>query len=392
MPAFGVTPTGFSRPSVQDLLALIEADQRAEISQTLDLSSDSVLGQSNGIIARHLGVAWEALEAVHDGGDPDRAEDDALTSLSKITGTDREGASSSRVSTRVTLALGTTLEAGTHFAHVTGKPDVRFTPAADFTAPGPADPADYDLVFVSEQTGPVQAPNGTLTVIATPVVGWSAVTNTQDASLGRASDDNQDLRIRREAGLQRSGSSSVDAIRADVLAVENVTSCQVFENFTDAVDAQGLPPKSFRVVIFDDAGADDNAIAQAIWESKPGGIQPIGVETATAIDKNGTPHTMKFFSRAAAVPIWIEFDLTARDGYVGATDFKLSVATTLDATMGTGVGVGFYDVLLATEGLGAKVTAVRIGIAPSPTTDDEIPIGNLEISRYDTSRILVNGA
>lgn len=388
MPApFGVTPTGFSRPSVQELRALIEADQRAEISQTLDLSSDSVIGQNNGIVARQLGVAWEALEAIHDGGDPDRAEDDALTSLSKITGTDREGASKSLfagfAAVIVTLAAGTTLVSGVHFAHVTGKPDVRFTPRSDFTA---LTDGDFTVEFESELTGPVQAPANTLTVIATPVVGWSAVNNPQDATLGRTADDNQDLRLRREQGLQRSGSSSVDAIRADVLAVPNVTSCQVFENFTDATDAQGLPPKSFQVVLFDDAGADDDAIAQAIWESKAGGIEPIGAETGTAIDKKGKPKVMRF-SRATAVLIYIQATVTPKEGYVGDAAFKLALATQLDAVMGTGDAVSTWDVSDAAHGLGAKVTHIKIGTAAAPTLDDDIPIANTEISRYDTSRI-----
>jgi uncharacterized phage protein gp47/JayE len=385
---YGVTAEGFSRPSAQELLALIEADQRAEISQTIDLSTESVLGQNNGIIVRQLGVAWEAIEAVHDGGDPDRAEDDQLISMAKITGTDQEGASESEVDTRVTLAIGTELEAGVHFAHVLGKEDIRFTPIEDFTAPGPADPAEYELRFRSEFTGPVQAPSGQLTVIATPVVGWSSVVNDGDATLGRDIDDTEQLRLRREQGLARAGSSGVDQIRADVLAVEDVTSVQVFENFTDATDINGLPPKSFRVVLWDDAGADDDAVAQAIWDSKAGGIQPIGDETGTAVDRNGDPQVMRF-SRATAVIMYVSCKVTEREGYVGDAAFKLAVATNLDIAMGTGVSVSEWDISDAAHGLGAKVTNIVFGTAPGPTTDDEVPIGPLEIARFDTSRITV---
>lgn len=389
MPApFGVTPTGFSRPSVQEILALIEADQRAEISQTIDQSSDSVLGQNNAIIANQLGVAWEALEAVHDGNDPDRAEADQATSLAKITGTDREGASKSRVTVQVTLAVGTLLEAGVHFAHVTGKPDVRFTPTENFTAPGPADPQGYTLVFESENTGPVQAAANTLSIIATPVVGWVSVNNADDATPGRSADSDADLYVRRERALALSGSSGVDQIRADVLAVPNVTSCQVFENWTDATDDQGLPATSFEVVLFDDAGADDDAVAQAIWESKPGGIRSYGQtgESGTALDKNGDPHVMAF-SRATIVPIYITAKRTARDGYVGDTEFKLQLATNLDAALGTGDDVSEWDISDAAHGLGAKISQIRFGTAPSPTTDTDVPIGNRSIARFDSSRI-----
>lgn len=388
---FGVTPSGFSRPSVQELLALIQADQRAEIAQALDLSTESVLGQVNGIIANQLGTAWEALEAVHDGNDPDRAEDDAATSLAKITGTERAGASRSQFegssAALVTLASGTTLQAGIHFAHVTGKPDVRFTPQVDFTA---ALDGDYALDFESENTGPVQAPANTLTVIATPVIGWSSVNNPEDATLGRDADDDQDLFVRREQGLALSGSSGTDQIRADVLAVKDVTSCQVFENYTDVTNDQGLPPKSFQVVLWDDAGADNGAVAQAIWGSKPGGIEPIGDQLGTATDRNGDPHTVRF-SRATAVLMWLEFDLTPQAGYVGDAAFKLAIATALDTAKGTGSAVAKWDLNDAAHGKGAKILNVRFGIAPAPLTDTEVLISQLSIARFDTSRILVNG-
>lgn len=390
MPApFGVTPEGFSRPSVQELIGLCEADERADISPTIDVAPDQIVGQLNGIFNNRLGVAWEALEAVHDGNDPDRAEDDQLISLSKITGTNAEGASKSFVVESVTLEVGTGLQAGVHFAHVQGKPAVRFTPKVDFTAPGPGSPATYLVTFEAENAGPVQVAANTLNVIATPIDGWTATNNGADATIGRNADDNEQLRLRREQGVQRSGSSTRDAVRADVLAVDKVTSCQVFENYTDETDANGLPPKSFEVVLWDDAGADDDAVAQAIWGSKPGGIQPIGAETGTAVDKKGKPQVMRF-SRATAVPIYLEFDLKKREGYVGDTDYKLDVATSLNVEFGTGESVDFYDVLIATQGLGAKVSAVRIGTAPSPTGDDEVPISNLQIARFDSSRIVLN--
>lgn len=390
MPApYGVTPTGFSRPSVQEELAIIEADQRENISATLDLSTDSVVGQINGIVAERNGLIWEALQAIHDAGDPDRVEDDAATSMAKITGTNREGPSKSSVFAVVSLALGTVLEAGVNFAHVVGKPDQRFTPVEDFTATGPSDPQDYVVEFESESDGAVQAPAGTLTVIATPVVGWLSINNANDASPGRLVDDDADLRVRREQGLQRPGSSTTEAVRADVLAVDGVTSCQVFENFTDATDSQGLPPKSMQAVLWDDAGADDDDIAQAIWDSKPGGIQMIGAESGTALDKNGDPHTMHF-SRATAVLMYVACTVTPKDGYVGDTAFKLTLAQTLDSVMGTGADVSTWDVSDAAHGLGAKVTHIKLGTAPSPTLDDDIAISNTQIARFDTSRITIS--
>lgn len=313
-----------------------------------------------------------------------------LVSVSKITGRDKRGESKSTVLATVVLTPDTTLEEGIHFAHVAGREDVRFTPAADFTAPAGSAAAEFKLEFEAETAGPLQAAAGTLTVISTPVVGRLAVTNAEDALAGRNSDSNAELRLRREQGLALSGSDGTDQIRADVLAVKDVTSCQVFENWTDATDSQGLPPKSFQVVLWDDAGADPDAIAQAIWKSKPIGIQPIGAETGTAIDKKGKPQLMRF-SRATAVPIDISFKVTPKAGYVGDAALKLAMATALDGAMGTGQAVSEWDIADAAHGLGAKLSNIRFGPAPAPTADDDIPIGNSSIAlRHREDRDLVN--
>jgi hypothetical protein len=80
--------------------------------------------------------------------------------------------------------------------------------------------------------------------------GWNNITNPLDAKRGRAADTNETLRARREAELAAAGSGSVDGIRADLLRLEDedgarvIDSCRVFDNDTDAFNADGLPPHS----------------------------------------------------------------------------------------------------------------------------------------------------
>src|SRR5690606_3960678 len=192
MPTFGMTPDGFVPMTETDILARIEADQRSEISDTLDASDESLLGQLNRIYARKCAEAWHALDIVANSSDPQRATDALLTALAKLTGTVREGATFSTVVLSCALAAGTTLESGTHFAEVAGDPENRWTPVEDFTAPIDS---TYQIAFRAENPGPVTAGAGTITVIATPVVGWSdPVTNPLPASPGKTADDDTALR------------------------------------------------------------------------------------------------------------------------------------------------------------------------------------------------------
>jgi uncharacterized phage protein gp47/JayE len=382
MPQFGLTNTGFSAPTETDLLALIEADQRAEISQTLDLSPTSELGKINRIVARLLAAPWAALKAVHDGNDPNIVRDAQATSLAKITGTSRRGAASSQVDVAVTLERDTTLEAGQHFAHVNGRPDLRWAPMETFTATAAG---SYTLRFEAEIPGPTDTPINSIAVIATPVVGWSGITASGEVTLGRALDDDEDLLVRREQGLAVSGSGGTDQIRADVLALDAAVSCQVFENWTDATDSQGLPAKSFEVVA-NAMNATDDQIAQAIWNSKPAGIEPVGTSSGTALDALGNPQVMPF-SRTTPVEAYATYTVVRLDDYVGDESFKQTIATLLDARIQAGQALSSWDVLEAAHGLGARVRAVAFGLAPAPTMRDDVTVSAREVLRFDAGRV-----
>jgi hypothetical protein len=383
---YGVTPEGFVRPTVQNLKQLFEQDQLDEIAPTLDVSSDSLVGQLNGIYARHLGIAWEALEAVYDSNDPDKAEDAALTALSKLTGTERRAASRSRVSCTVNLDEGTTLLAGEHFAHVEDDPDTRFTPVEDFTAPSDG---NHDVVFEAENTGPITVQSETLTVIATTVSGWNSITNPNPATPGRNIDSNATLRERREAQLTASGSTTTAAIRADLLELEAIEAVLALENTTSA-GVDGLPPHSFEMVIWDGGlqAADDNEVAQTIWDNKPSGIGPQGSSSGIATDSNGDEHSVRF-TRATSTPIHIAIELTPREGYVGEETFKATLAERCNELFGIADDVSHYDVLLSTGGLGARVADLNIGFTSNPTAGDDLAIGQRAIARFSAENITI---
>lgn len=407
MTTFGVTPSGFIAPSVQDLLALIEADQLAEMAADLDVSADSPFGQNNGIFAFYLAQGWEALAACFNGFDPDAAEALLLTMLCKLTGTPRPSATRSIVPCDVTAASGTTLIAGTHFASVSGKPDIKFTPKEDFVSA--VDGITHGVLWVSERTGPVQAPDTQLNVIATPVVGWTSIANTSDAFPGSLVATDPQLRLLRAKELTRAGSSTVDAIAAKlVVLLEDIPAASVapFNNVTSDYDENGLPPKSFEMVLWDPSSSISNdQIAQTIWNSKPAGIESYGSVSGNAVDRAGATQIV-FFTRATPVPIYIDFTVTDRASYVGDIDFAIKVAQYLSegivVTAGdgskdtilepyaTGTDVTDYDITLATQGLGAKVTALTFGVAPSPGADTDVAISTRQIATFDSGRITVS--
>lgn len=390
-----VTPQGLERDSVTTVVARIKQRLRSSISPTLDVSDESELGQLIGVFAEELGVVSEGAEVAYEAFDPDKAEDATLVNLCKLTGTTKRGPAPSRVPCTVALDAGAELIAGQHFAHVEGRPQDRFTPAEDFTAPSDG---TFPMTFVSEQPGPVQAPAGKLTVIATPVVGWASITNTGDADPGDLGDTNETLRVRREQELQSTGNGTIDAVEAAVSKVPGVRSVTVFENTTSSV-SDGMPPHSIECVVFDgvEPEAADKDVAQAIWDTKAGGVYAHGNVESTAIDRRGRSRVV-CFSRVVQKPVYVVLDVSKGDDYVGDSALKDAFVERANALHGVGDTVRYRQVdslVLGIPGVMPGVPGVidvinfKIGFEPDPSGDSNLAIGPREIAVFDTSRVTV---
>jgi uncharacterized phage protein gp47/JayE len=74
----------------------------------------------------------------------------------------------------------------------------------------------------------------------------------------------------------------------------------------EAVVYGGLPPKSFEVVV---VGGDSQAIGEAIWLSKPAGIQSFGNIPVTIVDSQGN-NQIVFYTIPNAIYLWVNVVLT----------------------------------------------------------------------------------
>lgn len=394
---YGATATGFVRPSLQDILEATNAEQRALISEGLDQSPGSPLGQINAVMARQVANGWDALEAIHNSTDPDQAQDWMLTALSKLTGTFRGAATRSTVVALCSLTSGTTLVAGESYARVLGKPLVRFTPRETFTAPTTG---SHPVLFEAEIPGPVEAGSNQLSVIATTTIGWTNVTNPDAATPGRVQEDDESLRARREEQLSITGNGTAAALKADLLAlryegVQWIKSVEVFENTDNLPDVDGRPPHSFEVLVLDDEAERpldaDNEIAQVIWRNTPIGILAWGQgsESGEAIGDKGETVTVSF-SRGTLVPIYIAMTLTTAPGFTAQAQVKDTIvkqARAAYARAGTDV-VALYVRSLAFRVPGViDVPVFTIGTAPAPVGATNIAIGIRQVATFSTANI-----
>lgn len=397
---FARTIEGFEVQTIDEILADLQADLRAATEQpNLDLSSSSPLGQVLGVMAEREYARQLVTLAVYNSRFPSRATGDALTQAALITGTIRRGATRSAVGTLVTLTAGTTLPAGSR-ANVAGDTSAIFETTADFTnTTGATDQFAIDMIAVT--TGPVKAVASTLTVINTPVAGWEAVVNPFDAEVGQDIETDPELRVRRELELRSQGATTIGALVADVQEVPKVIDAIGFENKTPTPGVNDLPPHSFEIVVWDGdvPDASDNAIAQAIFESSPAGIESavshLGVDcTGIAIEPGSGQEFPVKFSRALPLPLYVTYSLTVDpDVYPidGDSQVKAAVAAYVNSKLTVGddvIATTLYCPVYQIAGV-TDVVSVTLGFAAGPTASANLPVASRSIARADTSRIAV---
>ena len=432
MTTTGVTPQGFVPKVVTDLLTDIEQAQLSTIAADFDVSPANPIGQVNGIFANKLAELWELAGVCYNGMNRDTAENVQLDNVNGLTGTPRKTALPSNTAQTCVFSQVGTYAATSLVANVSGQPSVQFASIYDvvvslsgvysatqngvilatsatlpLTVPG--------VKFVCTVSGPTVANAGTLSVISTPVSGWTSTTNPLDATLGSLVEQDTAYRLRGALEIAAAGSGNPDAIRADVLNVPGVLQDFIIENTSDVVDAYSNPPHSMRAVIWDGPvpQASDSAIAQALWNDKPSGIPYVGnVLTGTALDSNGVARIVPF-NRATQNLLYLVYTVTMLPGVVLSTTQALAmkqaiVAATLapqikvvggtvatnPAYLGLGntVGAEAMKSALMQAGLGVfDVTALQLGFAPSPAGITNLAVGLLAIALADTSRITING-
>lgn len=395
---FELTHEGVTVQTVAEILAELEAAARAPggIDPLLDCSSTSLFGQAFAIWAEREVSLQQFGRDVSNSFSP-RATGAALANVALITGTQKHAATFSQVTATLTLTAGTTVNAGSR-ANVLTDPTAVFALDAPVTNSSGIT-ATFSATMTALTAGPVRAPAGSLTVINTPVAGWSAVTNPFDAAVGKDIEDDPALRLRREQELRVQGSTAVGAIAADVFEVPGVLQVAGFDNDDDVTDADGLAPHSYEIVVWDGVSpsASNNAIAQAMLDGEPAGISSaqssLGTNVSgTALDAEGASQTV-LFTRALQKTLYVSYALTVDSSYPvdGDTQVKAAVVALLLALQGIGDDVTatkLFAPAYSVQGV-IDVVSIHLGFTASPAGVGNLVVGSREIAIPDTSRVVV---
>ena len=162
----------------------------------------------------------------------------------------------------------------------------------------------YTKLFRAATLGEVHPIIGTITTPITIVKGVvSGINNSAPTSIGVDQETDEAFALRRQRSPEYRGQNTIDAMRAQLLALDGVSDAYVYQNPESTTDSDGIPPHYIWVIA--EGGANED-IADVIYANSGGA----GCKGSVVIDVPTTSgQTFKArFDRPTAVPLYIRFD------------------------------------------------------------------------------------
>lgn len=352
MTTYGVTPQGFVKKPVQQIITDWKAKVLGSLASDLDLDPEQPPGQMIGIGGEALGELWEVLAVCFNATNRGDAEGALLENIGMLTGTPRAGERPSFVPCTLHFQAAGTYAAGALVAFVTGYPTARWTNVDQIIVPGTGDDGSAigsshqwtgltTFLFKSLDEGPdtgnalITAGAGNLTQ-KVPVTGWVSIIDADSVSLGALVEEDPPYRQRQRDELGAFGNNTLETTRAAILrALTTATppvpeaGVRMYENTTLVFDpVTGLPGKTYMAVVYDGTSppiGNDALIAQAIWNNKGGTARSYGSTSVSVVDSQGTTRTVSF-TRATHLDVTIAMDLYVDPGMTGGDRILLKGA------------------------------------------------------------------
>jgi uncharacterized phage protein gp47/JayE len=474
VPTYGLTEQGFNIKRMPEIISDIEDDEKIKFGNDINLKSDSVFSQLNGVFSKPAIDIWEILEDIYQQQHPSEAGNIHLDYLCELNAIVRLAAISSQVNIALRGDLNTLIPQDTQIIDTNGniyyaysnytlsnvdqlkmyitvatvENETEYTIQFDevtysFTSSistseseiinGLIDEINNDISkfidvtnlddkiikcvgstggvfytnvsenlyfwmpakFLSIIKDSIYSPLYSITEVITPVSGLEEINNFEEGILGRTTESDTDLRLRRKNSLQNVGGGNLNAIVSRVQNdVVGVTSVKGYENRESSV-VDGLPPHSISIFI---EGGDPIDICNKLWEVKGGGIQTYGKTYFDIIDSNGDKERI-FFSRPVPFYVWVKVEYTKYNeeifpvnGEDTMKDIVLEYGNIF--TVGLDIIPQRFTAPLFTGVVGIETIIVKIfaslnsGDTPSYVTTP-LSVSYDRIATFDLSRIII---
>jgi uncharacterized phage protein gp47/JayE len=303
-----VDSTGLNLQQLADIVTELENGFKAIYGSDINVGANSPDGQMINLFAQAKIDILDCMSQVYNSFSPTSAIGVALDQRCALNGVVRKGATKTTTNVTVTTdrevsLLGLSAGAGTPFTakDLAGNKFYLTTSATGATGPN-------SLAFEAALSGATETTPNTITGIETIQLGVLSVNNPSNPTV-QGTDEETDaaLRVRRASSLSLPSQGYLAGLKGALLALDDVTRCEVYENNTNVFDSDGISPHSIWAVVEGGADAD---IADVIYKKRNAGCGMYGSETVAIDQGNGFELTVKF-GRPSEEDLYIKLSVTS---------------------------------------------------------------------------------
>lgn len=257
--------------------------------------------------AEILALLDEAIKIAYDSKDPAKAKDIDLNNLVYFQSLSRKDGTKSNVPVICSGVAGTVIPAGKRISSSVNNSVWAIDNHVEIGSSG-----TVNATATNEVVGPIEANLDTITNIIDSIAGWQSVTNHQVPVLGTNKETNSALRLRFFESIGSQGENQIDSIQGTLLGVDDVRRVRIYENFTNAVDSNGIPDHSLAILV--DGGTDQD-VARAIFDTKSVGVNMFAAGTSVVVNVVSEKYRNNNMDITFSRPIYedITIDITIQD-------------------------------------------------------------------------------
>lgn len=296
---------GYKRKTYDELLTEMQVRAKELFGENVNVTGRSVISFLLRIMAWFLSLVWEDNEDVYYSASINSATGTSLDRLLPYGGISRNNEGYAEGPLSISGTANYTLLQG--FV-VTNETDVFFETIEDVTLDANGSGTVTIRALDPGIIGNVGA--GQVTIIVNPDANIESVTNPEEITGGREKETDVEAKDRYDVSVEGLGSATIPSVRANLLKLDGVRAAQVIDNYTMET-VNGQPPKSIQAFVL---GGNDQEIAETIFNTKAGGIEPFGTVTQTVTDLGGQVHTVRF-SRAEEVFVRIRVTIQKNNAF-----------------------------------------------------------------------------
>jgi uncharacterized phage protein gp47/JayE len=277
---------GVELPSTQEIREdlgekIQQAFQTSPTDPLLNIEPSSPMGQVLDLIVSEIEAKNSEIVFLANMVNPETATGKYLDALAALYGLDRKISEPTVVNCVLTGLKGTVIPYGAIAQDSLGN-QYRHSAANGAQVD---DTGSVTTTFTAINHGPLEVAAGSVNRIVTTIAGWDSITNPTAGVIGRDEETDAELRNRMIESYAVNATGYVEAIEANLAALEGVLDVRVLENPTNAEVTQygvAIDPHSILIAI---VGGEDSDIAKTIYQRKDAGCGTTGDYEVQFIDE-----------------------------------------------------------------------------------------------------------